>query len=73
MDRNFLLHIKKHLGIGRHSVFGHVVEGMDIVNTITQDDLINSVTIIREGAAANAFDANNIFITAQAEIKKAKF
>ena len=43
---------------------------MDIVNTITQDDLINSVTIIREGAAANAFDANNIFITAQAEIKK---
>ena len=43
---------------GKHSVFGHVVEGMDVVNAITQDDIINSVTIVREGAAAKAFDAN---------------
>ena len=55
---------------GKHSVFGHVVEGMDVVNAITQDDIINSVTIVREGAAAKAFDANNIFITTQAEIEK---
>ena len=55
---------------GKHSVFGNVVEGMDVVNAITQDDIINTVTIVREGAAAKAFDANNIFITTQAEIEK---
>ena len=26
---------------GKHSVFGHVVEGMEIVNSIVQDDMIN--------------------------------
>ncbi len=55
---------------GKHSVFGHVVEGMDVVNAIAQDDVMNSVTIIREGAAAKAFDANSVFETAQAEIEK---
>ena len=56
---------------GKHSVFGHVVEGMDVVNAIAQDDVMNSVTIIREGSSAKTFDANSIFETAQAEIKKA--
>ena len=56
---------------GKHSVFGHVVEGMDVVNAITQNDVMNSVTIIREGSSAKAFDANSIFKTAQNEINKA--
>jgi peptidyl-prolyl cis-trans isomerase A (cyclophilin A) len=56
---------------GKHSVFGHVVEGMDVVNAITQDDIMNSVTIVREGSAAKAFNAKNIFLSAQAEIEKA--
>jgi cyclophilin family peptidyl-prolyl cis-trans isomerase len=45
----------------KHSVFGHVVTGMDVVNAIVQDDVINKVTITRKGADANKFDAVKIF------------
>ena len=55
---------------GKHSVFGHVVEGMDVVNAIVQDDVMNTVTIIREGAAAKAFNAPKVFKAAQKELEK---
>lgn len=45
----------------KHSVFGHVVTGMDVVNAIVQDDVMNKVTIIRKGADAKKFDAVKIF------------
>lgn len=38
-----------------HTVFGHVTEGMDVVNKIAQGDLIKHVTIIRCGKDAEAF------------------
>jgi peptidylprolyl isomerase len=40
---------------GRHSVFGRVVSGQDVVNETRQGDTIKSVTIIRNGEAARAF------------------
>ena len=43
---------------GRHTVFGHVVQGQDIVNNTRQGDIIQRVTIIRNGQAANAFRAD---------------
>ena len=43
---------------GKHTIFGHVVEGQDIVNAIKQGDTIKKVTIIRNGAAAEAFQAD---------------
>lgn len=46
---------------GKHTIFGHVVSGMDVVNAIAQGDVINKVTIIRKGAAAKKFDAPKIF------------
>jgi peptidylprolyl isomerase len=43
---------------GRHTVFGQVVQGQNVVNTIKQNDRIEKITIIRNGAAANAFKAD---------------
>jgi peptidylprolyl isomerase len=43
---------------GKHTVFGRVVEGQEVVDAIKQGDLIESVTIIRNGSAAKAFKAD---------------
>jgi peptidyl-prolyl cis-trans isomerase A (cyclophilin A) len=40
---------------GKHSVFGHVVEGQDVVNKIEKGDKINSIKILRIGEKAKAF------------------
>ncbi|MBB1192223.1 peptidylprolyl isomerase [Flavobacterium sp. SOK18b] len=42
---------------GKHTVFGHVTSGMEIVNAIAQDDVITKVTVVRKGALAKKFDA----------------
>lgn len=46
---------------GKHTVFGHVIKGMDVVNNIAQDDIIKSITITRKGASAKQFDAPKVF------------
>ena len=46
---------------GKHTVFGHVVSAMEVVNAIVQDDVINKVTIVRKGDLAKKFDAKKIF------------
>ena len=40
---------------GKHTVFGHVVEGQDVVNKIVKGDTIKTVKIIRVGEKAKAF------------------
>ena len=46
---------------GKHTIFGHVTQGMDIVNLIAQDDVILKITITRKGTLAKAFDAPKVF------------
>ena len=46
---------------GKHTVFGSVISGMDVVNKIAQDDVINKVTISRNGSEAKKFDAAKVF------------
>ncbi|MBT7895651.1 MAG: peptidylprolyl isomerase, partial [Flavobacteriales bacterium] len=48
---------------GKHSIFGSVADSthMDIVNSIAQDDIIETVTIIRVGDKAKSFDAVKVF------------
>jgi peptidylprolyl isomerase len=43
---------------GKHTVFGRVVEGQNVVNAIKQGDKIERITIIRNGPLANAFKAD---------------
>ena len=46
---------------GKHTVFGKVVEGQDVVNKIAQGDKIEKVEIIRKGASAENFKAPEEF------------
>jgi peptidylprolyl isomerase len=43
---------------GKHTVFGQVVQGQNIVNTTRQGDRIRSINIIRNGTDAMAFRAD---------------
>jgi peptidylprolyl isomerase len=44
----------------RHSVFGKVIEGMDVVNKIASGDKIETVKIVRVGEKAKNFKADQV-------------
>ena len=54
----FITHVPTPWLDGKHSVFGSVVEGMDVVNLIKQGDILEAVRIERVGEDANQFVAN---------------
>ncbi len=59
----FITHIPTDWLDGKHTVFGHVVEGQDIVDAVAQDDVLETLEIIRVGAEAEKWNAVEAFRT----------
>ena len=54
----FITHVKTPWLDGKHTVFGHTIEGQDVVNDIRQGDALHKIIIIRIGSRAEAFKAD---------------
>ncbi len=54
----FITHVATPWLDGKHTVFGHVITGQNVVNSIEGGDTLNSVEIIRVGADAEAFKSD---------------
>jgi len=57
----FITHVETPWLDNKHTVFGNVVDGMDVVNSISQNDEIISIKINAVGDKAKAFDAAKAF------------
>ena len=57
----FITHLETPWLDNKHTVFGNVIDGMDVVNSISQNDEIISVKINAVGDKAKAFDAAKAF------------
>ncbi|MHA7944712.1 peptidylprolyl isomerase [Formosa sp. 3Alg 14/1] len=66
----FITHVETPWLDNAHTVFGHVVEGQDVVDAIAQGDSIETLEIIRVGAEAEAFNAVEAFRTFEGSREK---
>jgi peptidyl-prolyl cis-trans isomerase A (cyclophilin A) len=57
----FITHVATPWLDGKHTVFGHVIKGQEVVNAIQQGDTITTIKIIRKGKAAKKFNAPEVF------------
>ncbi|MFO0433765.1 MAG: peptidylprolyl isomerase [Sphingobacteriaceae bacterium] len=64
----FITHVKTDWLDGKHTVFGHVITGQNIVDSIKQNDVLKKLVILRKGKEAEAFDAAKVF-----EFEKANY
>ncbi len=72
----FITHVETPWLDNRHSVFGHVVEGQKVVDSIAQGDTIKKVEILRVGSDAEAFKVTKQIFTSyivESENKRKKF
>lgn len=73
----FITHVPTPWLDGKHSIFGEVIEGQDIVNAIEQGDKLTSVKIIRKGSEAEGFKVSRetfttLVVAAEEKTKKQK-
>jgi len=59
----FITHVPTNWLDNKHTVFGNVIEGQDVVDAIAQDDLIDSIEILRVGVEAEKWNAIEAFRT----------
>ena len=58
----FITHIATPWLDNKHTVFGNVIEGQDVVDAIAQGDVLESVEIIRVGEEAKTWNAIEAFV-----------
>lgn len=66
----FITHVETPWLDNKHTVFGHVVEGQDVVDAIQQDDKIESLEIVRVGDEAQKWNAVEAFRTFEGSREK---
>jgi peptidyl-prolyl cis-trans isomerase A (cyclophilin A) len=66
----FITHVETPWLDNKHTVFGHVVEGQDVVDAIAQGDKIETLEIIREGDEAKKWNAIEAFRTFEGSREK---
>jgi len=57
---------------GNYTVFGHVVRGMDVVMSIVQGDVVETVKIVRVGRKAEAFKPDTAMFVRMADAARAR-
>ena len=66
----FITHIETSWLDNKHTVFGKMEHGQEVVDAIAQDDTLDSLEIIRVGAEAEAFNAVEAFRTFEGSREK---
>lgn len=66
----FITHIPTEWLDNKHTVFGHVIEGQDVVDAVAQGDLIESLEILRVGEEAQKWNAVEAFRTFEGSREK---
>jgi peptidyl-prolyl cis-trans isomerase A (cyclophilin A) len=59
----FITHVPTSWLDGKHTVFGHVVEGQDVVDAVEGNDILKTLEIVRVGEEAQKWNAVEAFRT----------
>jgi len=56
---------------GKHTVFGYVTEGQEVVDAVVEGDSIEKLDILRVGQDAESWDASQVFTTSRSKAEEA--